>query len=596
MKNCLLNHRCQSLSRLGLIAVILSTAVSTFAQSPWPVDWSQSGIPGGIPERTTIYRTLSDIDNTGATDVTALIQATLNSCPAGQVVKLPPGKFRINGSISMPNNVTLRGSGPSTVLSSHGGPAGLIQFGTSGVQWDPTSVTANINSGATTGSTSINVASATGINVGTYLVVTEENDPSFVSIDGTLNSAATWVDGWKSAGGRARGQIVEVTAVSGTQVSFKPALYSDYTRVPWATRFEAACKWAGVEDLKTFANNTGCQRNFLFQRAAYCWVKNVECDYTDGDHVSVDWSYRCEIRGSYFHDAYIHTSGSFDNMIGLRYKATACLVIDNIIRRLHVAVMCEWGAAGNVIAYNFDEGNFDQAAANGNRWLPVSMNSNHGAHPQFNLFEGNISQKFQADAYWGSSSHTMVFRNYFSGTGVTHPPYTGRGIEDTNTTVTLIQGNRAIDIWELQSHHKVIRNVIGAPSLKSRNVVREVTNPSSRAYDNPPYCFSYGYTSESSGGGTAQTGPVGTLEEHSNWDVATSGIRNTGTTYTQASMFLTSKPAWFGNLTWPPIDPSRPTVSITNIPAGHRYVYGVNPGGTQTPAPPVPTGLRVISQ
>lgn len=583
---------------VALLALVFTSAIS-YAQSPWPVDWSQSGIPGGIPERTTIFKTLTEIDSSGAVDVTSLIQAALNACPSGQVVKLPPGTFRINGTITMPNNVTLRGSGPSTVLSSFGSPAGLIQFGTSGVQWDPTSITEVINSGATTGSTSITLPTATGVSVGTYLIITEENNPAYVSIDGSLNSAATWVDGWKTAGGRARGQIVEVTAVSGSTVTFKPSLYSSYTRVPWATRFAAACKWSGVEDLKTYANNTGCQRNFMFQRAAYCWLKNVECDYTDGDHVSLDWSYRCEIRSSYFHDAYIHTSGSYDNMIGLRHKSTACLVIDNIIRRLHVAIMCEWGAAGNVIAYNYDEGNFDQAAASGNRWLPVSINSNHGAHPQFNLFEGNISQKFQADAYWGSSSHAMVFRNYFSGTGVAHPPYTGRGPEDTSTTATLIQGNRAIDIWELQSDHIIKGNVIGAPSLKSRGVVRKVVNPTSRAYDNPPYCFSYGYTSESTSGGTALTSPVGTLTEHGNWDVASETVvwdSNIPDRTLPNSMFLASKPAWFGNLTWPPIDPSRSSVSITNIPAGYRYVYGVNPGSSPLPAPSVPTGLRVISQ
>ena len=39
-------------------------------------------------------------------------------------------------------------------------------------------------------------------------------------------------------------------------------------------------------------------------------------------------------------------------------------------------------------------------------------------------------------------SDTTVFRNYFSGAGVSHPPYSGRGAEVTGTTDVLIQGNR----------------------------------------------------------------------------------------------------------------------------------------------------------
>lgn len=596
------SFKCAQSVSFGVVAFAcllsgVSSSVGEIIPADRRINWDP-GIPGGIPARTTIYKTLDTIDKTGGSDVTSAIQSALNSCPANQVVMLPAGTFRINGTIVMPNNVTLRGAGSSTVLKSYGGPVGLFQFGTSGIQWDPTSISTGISSGATAGSTSISVASSSGISVGSYLVITEVNDSSYVSIDGTLNGAATWVDGWSTAGTRARGQIVEVTSVSGNTVGFTPALYSSYTHTPWATHFTAGCKWSGVEDLKTYANNTGCQRNFLFQCAAYCWLKNVECDYTDGDHVSLDWSYRCEIRHSYFHDAYVHTSGSYDNMIGLRTKTSACLVIDNIIRRLHVAIMCEWGAAGNVIAYNYDEGNFDQATASGNRWLPVSMNSNHGAHPQFNLFEGNVSQKFQADSYWGSSSDCVVFRNYFSGSGVAHPPYTGRGTEDTSTTAVLIQGNRAVDVWELQSTHSIVGNVIGDASLKARSVVRKVVNPAGRAYDNPPYCFSYGYTSESSGGGSALQNPTSTLIEHGNYDIAGGSIVWDSSISDHAipnSMFLTSKPAWFGNLAWPPIDPSRPSVTPASIPAGYRYLNGVDPSGGTTPGNQPPVASASVS-
>ncbi len=44
------------------------------------------------------------------------------------------------------------------------------------------------------------------------------------------------------------------------------------------------------------------------------------------------------------------------------------------------------------------------------------------------------------------------------------------------------------------------------------------------------------------------------------------------------SLFLTEKPAWFGALAWPPIDPANPvTDDPTLIPAGYRYLKGADP-------------------
>ncbi len=584
----------------GTAFVLLSTVLlhGEIISANRRIQWNP-GIPGGIPERATIFKTLTGIDNTGATDVRAAIQSALDTCPANQVVKLPAGKFRVVGGLVMPSYVTLRGEGTSTVISSHGSAASLFEFGTSGLQWDPNPISTGVSGGATAGSTAITVASTTGITVGTYLVITELNDPAYVSIDGTINSPATWVDSWSTSGQRARGQIVEVTSVSGNTIDITPGLYSAYSRTPWATRFAAGCKWSGVENLKTYANNTGTSRNFFFQRAAYCWVQGVESDYTDGDHCTLDWSYRCEVRRNYFHNAYIHTSGNFDNMIGLRTKTTACLVIDNITRRLHCGIMVEWGAAGNVIAYNYDEGNFDQGSASGNRWLPPSIIGNHGAHPQFNLFEGNVGQKFQSDSYWGSASHQTIFRNYFSGTGVAHPPYTGRGVEDTNTTVSLIQANRAIDIWEIHPVHNVVGNVVGSQPLLARNVVRKAVNPEARAYDNPPYLFTYGYTSESAGGGPALANPTLTLLEHGNYDIKTAGIvwdpaisdRNI-----PDSLFLSSKPAWFGSLAFPPVNPASPSFSPMMIPAGYRWINKRDPAaGTINLSPIAKASANITS-
>jgi len=62
----------------------------------------------------------------------------------------------------------------------------------------------------------------------------------------------------------------------------------------------------------------------------------------------------------------------------------------------------------------------------------------------------------------------------------------------------------------------------------------------------------------------------------------------------------TTKPAYFGNLTWPPFDPenSNPNPSFDSIPSGYRYIHGVNPPGvsTATIVPNPPSGLRLANQ
>ena len=73
---------------------------------------SKAMTANGIPNRTTIYKTLSP----NGTDDTAQINAALSSCPAGQVVLLTAGVFKIsrNGLIFTKSRCTLRGSGPGS--------------------------------------------------------------------------------------------------------------------------------------------------------------------------------------------------------------------------------------------------------------------------------------------------------------------------------------------------------------------------------------------------------------------------------------------------------------------------------------------------
>jgi hypothetical protein len=86
------------------------------------IDWSQPGVPGGIPHRVTMYKTIrAETFGNGSIDATSAIQTALDECPDGQVVVLGTGKYKIMSNLKIGSYVTLRGEGPGrTILSFEG--------------------------------------------------------------------------------------------------------------------------------------------------------------------------------------------------------------------------------------------------------------------------------------------------------------------------------------------------------------------------------------------------------------------------------------------------------------------------------------------
>ena len=513
----------------------------------------------------------------------AAIQAALNACPANQVVKLAAGTYNINGGLTIPSNVVLRGAGPKlTVLNASGSGSGFIRFGP-GVTPSISNST-SITGGASAKSTNLTVQSASGISVGSYLMVTQLNDPSYVSIS-TSNGSCTWCDGgigWN--GTRVQGQIVEVTGVNGNAVSVSPGLYVNYNLSPLATRLDMGAKNAGVEDLQVYMNNSGYTANFQMEGAAYSWVKNVESNYTDGDHAQLLWSYRNEIRDSYFHDAYSHSPGSTDADIFIANKTSATLIENNTLRRLHQSVMLNWGAAGNVIAYNYIDNNFDSVGYN---TLFGGLNV-HGAHPMFNLWEGNMAPKLDADYFWGSSSHNTAFRNWFKGAAMIYGPLSGRGAEQTSTGYRASQALAAVDVSQTARNYSLVGNVIGSDWQKSlQQWTPLVVARQSRSYytTNNPYGYTFGYanlTDDGSDSGDTNAAYTSAII-HGDYDYVTGSFRwNAGIANQNlpSSFYRTAKPAWFGSLAWPAFgpSPSTPTAALVgSIPAKACYDQGKMP-------------------
>jgi hypothetical protein len=222
--------------------------------------------------------------------------------------------------------------------------------------------------------------------------------------------------------------------------------------------------------------------------------------------------------------------------------------------------------------------------------MPAGIVTNHGAHTQFNLFEGNVTNKMQADAYWGTSSHNVIIRNWLVGHGQFQPPYSTRGT--LGTPIAYNQETAAIQLWEGQSSYSVIGNVFGDSTLTGATY--EVTHPDGKSYGGVRYIWNLGYTSSSDTGSSTPilVGPTATLIDHGNWDAPggtqrwDSGIADHAI---PNSLFLSSKPSWFGSLSWPAFEPATPNAAaITSIPAGYRYVNGTDPSaGTTVETPEI---------
>src|SRR5271166_3200439 len=240
---------------LPLFLVLLCCSAYSYAQL-WAgildpsraTDWSQAGIPGGIPNRTTICSTLT------SSATSAQINSALAACPNGQVVYLSAGTYTLSSALQMPSNVTLRGAGADqTILNSTVTSGPDVLMGTGSPSF---SGAVSITGGNTAGSTSITVSSATGISVGGYLLIDQQNDGTVVSIAGNEGNC-TWCDQSQSNTGLyAQGQIAEVTSVNGTTIGISPGLFVSYTLSPVAIPFTASAKYAGVENLQIYANNT----------------------------------------------------------------------------------------------------------------------------------------------------------------------------------------------------------------------------------------------------------------------------------------------------------------------------------------------------
>lgn len=581
-------------------------------QVPWQAgsdQWNGGVLPSypivriGIDAPCT-SNTLTEGNQTSVNNATA-INACLNAQPKTaanpRTVVVPAGVYYVNSSIVMKNYVALRGARASSVpwlpaadataTTFKLGTSGGVDFGTgtSSVRGSQVSIT----SGYTKGSTSLILASISGISVGTWLLVSENADTAIPVNKTGQDGACNWCG--QDDGVHLMNQFVQVTAINqggcgATCVNINRPMYYTFksTLNPVVRTLAFEVTKAGIENIRLDSTgaNHGSGSLIDMGNSLYCWVKGVETYLGGGSsgsaHIHVGWSHGNEIRDSYWHYGFAFASGA---NYGLHFMwANSDHKVENNIGRVNRhGFVCEGGCAGVVVLYNY----LDDIHEDDLTYFGASL-INHGAHPYMNLYEGNAFSHLIADQYWGTSSHNALFRNWLWGDETT--PIASEWLYPAGALTKPNWAFRPVEIWSQQHYYSLVGNVLG--------ITGKWQNPNWAGYATlTSGCGSdamYNYGCQFNSGGGADTSAYTTSINHGNWDYKTHSVAywDGGANHSlKNSMYYASKPTWMGSYTWPIFGPeNNPTVNA--LPAMDRFNGIPPPGGGSKPTSP--TGLTVI--
>jgi len=596
----------------------------------------------------------------GTTDDTNNIQNCINAAAAGSngsygnystchaaggcAVYLPAGNIYVAGMVRLQSNVVVRGakaegnvygttwlpgtdSGATTIILGSNGQLTTQNFSSGGGSIYPAtsygalqstcSLSGTPNKGDTT--LTINSSGSCAVSAGTWIQVFGNDNPSLINNNGT--------DGWCEWCGDNTGyyvmmQTVQVTAItsgtggSGSNVTIsKPLYYPPYTSsvsVNGSTE-PAGAKYAiitfptqkaGYENFRVDGsqNDVGADSMVLFQGCLYCWANGLDVYVTGSSsgsaHIELDYTYGNEVRNSYLHDQRSGASGAGYGVY-FQFQSGDGKVENNVIRHTRHWIVFQGGTSGTAVLYNYaDDGYTDDTT------YLASGRTSHGAHDYFNLFEGNVASHVTADDFWGTTSHTVFWRNWLWGDETMNWNLNGCTVcQSTNMDGTTSNGFDAVDLYQSQQYYSYVGNVLGTSAIPTgaNNSCAVASTESPHAtwsnattsiscttnncgYEAPgaPGVYSYG----SSGLGSAAQSNS-TITRNGNYDYKAAGVAywdggSTNNTLAN-SLYYSSKPSFFGTCRWPVVGYDQSPVYALN-PAEATYL-GANIGAAPPSAP-----------
>jgi len=391
----------RSLSCACLLGMVtLALPASGFSLPDW-----DAGYRGDIPDvGTAVEVTAADL----ASDGQRAIQRAIDSLENGGAVLLPEGVFELHHPIALRTGIVLRGMGAGkTHLKFHPIPEDAFDgpvrpaFGLIRMEGSRSAREYPLESGFSRGSRTLQLEDTAGLAPGQMVLVFSENDPEL------MYTQERWDRPWAR---QSLGQIVEISAVNGREVTLDVALRLDY-KASLAPRLIVIdpIEKAGIEDM-TIENLDPQSSNIIgIENARNCWVRRCETVSTVRGHIWINFSRFITVTGNHVHHSFDYGGGGKGYGIVAANLTTDCLVTDNILHHLRHAMMTKRGANGNVFSYNFSFERRREPGA-GNLLCDISI---HGHYSYQNLFEGNVVEFIELADFWGPSGPLNTFlRNH----------------------------------------------------------------------------------------------------------------------------------------------------------------------------------------
>ena len=507
-------------------------------------NWSSAGAT--ITHRTTQCGSTIAAYNGSATTITNAIAA----CGTNQYVQLGTGTFNLSSGVDFAgkNNVTLRGNGPNntrlvfTAGDGCNGLGGAVICIRTTSNWNVGSAphSATVSGSFTAGSTSLTFSSVSGLAVGDIVVLDQLNDSTTdtgeVWVDATTVSSSEGGCSHCRGGNRGTQQVVVVTNIAGSVVSFTPGLHASYwtaAKSPGAIWGDGEIVGVGVEELAV--DVTGAQSNgFSFFGARNSWLRAVESYKANRAHILLFESTGITVRDSYF-DEDLRPGGGFPQSYGLEnYISSDCLIENNIWHHVTAPISVNGSASGCVYSYNYSLNNtFFAGNGSGFAWM-------HEAGIDTVLFEGNDMPAWFSDAIHGTHHFVTLFRNY------------SRGWE---SGLTIQTWPIAVDLGG--RFYNVVGNVLGTNTYHT--TYQALT-------DTSIYKLGKSVTARPNDSLVASTmlrwGNYDTVNDASRFlsSEVPSGLAKyanplPGSQTLPNSFYLSAKPSWFGSVAWPPFGP-----------------------------------------
>lgn len=593
--------------------------------------WAAAGVEGGVPARPTKCTAGACVTLSGGTVTATTIQNALAAASSGEYVEVPSGSYSVAGFTFDESNVTLRGAGADstklTITSSLSGCSlsqqGAVKFCAGGSHIGTTDGggpgpdhTANWTAGYSQGTTAITLDSTTGLTVGHILVLDQvDNCTDGGDLYPCADSTATHEGGGSYCRTQSsRCSTVEyhkVCNINGSTVTlcegvYIPAFTSGQDPEAWWSDSGTMQHDSGIENMTL--DFTAIQAaGIMIKDCINCWVTGTRLIYTDTVGSFIFHILGINVLHNTFSNNYLYGVNAEGTT---RYPITVMggslnLIENNIFDTNNISLAADDPEAADVIAYNYTVNSLG-FASNGPQ--------PHAPGCWMNLYEGNDSGQIFFDNIHGLCFFVTMYRNLFS--RCANQPLCN--FAEAGSAMMLHANNRFFNaLHNIMGSSTWVDYEDDAPGgvdgttiwLMGAAGTHGCSAPCPTADSNVKrttyrYCNWDNVTSSNDTGTNDATGTVTNSAE------VPTGISNYPQTFVPSSctsmpssLFRSSKPSYFGSVTWPAIGVDVSSGNATNtgttptgghankIPARVCYEAATNDGAYPSSNPRIKAGV-----